>query len=253
MTLYHGSNRIGQIFVGSQRIKQVYHGAQLVWSATGEGEVIFEASTAGDSVIGIPVSGVYEIIAVGGGGGTVVANGYGKYNKGGYFGSSTGAAGGSGALAIGRFRLSAGQQLNVTVGSKGGDVYDQVGSGTHYITCDNGGQSKVLLSGGVLVSAGGGGGGYTDNTANNNYYSSPRAGSGGTATVDSSAISRSTTNGNNGTASHAGWDYSISVTGGASVYNGYGKATSGTASPPFSHTFTNEGTAGYVRVKFIEY
>lgn len=253
MTLFKGSTRIGQIYRGSQRIKQVYKGSQLVWSAVGEGETIFESSTPGDSVIAIPVSGVYEITAVGGGGGTVTAVGGSTSGK---SRSCTGAAGGSGALCIGRFHLSAGQSLSITVGSHGEDKTDFCfggGSGTNYITCDNGGDSKVLLSGGALVVAGGGGGGYTDNRQNNNYYASPRAGSGGVATMDQSATQTTKTNGNKGTASHAGWDYSISVTGGSSVYNGYGKASSGSAWCPQGVSIDNTGTAGYVLVKFINY
>ena len=251
MSLFFGGNRISQIYHGGQRIKQVYNGAQLVWSAIGEDETIFESGTAGDSVLAIPVSGIYEIIAVGGGGGTVAAvGGDGRY------GACTCAGGGSGALGIGQFRLNAGQQLNITVGSKGGDKTDvclKSGGSDHYITCDNGGNSVVSSSGINLVSAGGGGGGYTDNTWNNNYYAHPRAGSGGTATVHSSATSSSTMNGNNGTASHAGWDYSVSVTGGASVYNGYGKASNGSAWPPTGTSISSVGSAGYVRIKFIGY
>lgn len=253
MRLFFNGNRINQIYHGGQMIKQVYNGSQLVWSAIKEGEVIFESGNVGDSTLSISVSGVYEIIAVGGGGGTVTAVGGSTSTV---ARSCTGAAGGSGALGIGQFRLNAGQQLNITVGSHGGDKTDFCfggGSGTNYITCDNGGDSKVLLSGDALVVAGGGGGGYTDNRQNNNTYASPRAGSGGTATIHSSAVSSSAMNGNNGTASHAGWDYSISVTGGASVYNGYGKASSGSAWCPQGVNIDNTGTAGYVCIKFIGY
>lgn len=255
MPIYSGSKPVRQIYVGNKMVRQVYLGSRLIWSAIQPDEVIFESSEAGDTQLKVPVSGVYEITCVGGGGGTVLGNGYGQYDRGGYFGSCSAAAGGSGGYGSARFRLNADQILSVSVGGIGTNQHVQVGESPSSgidVQCTPGGTSKVMLNGGYLVQANGGGGGFAHVQAQN-YYSSVSGGAGGSVLIDSTGTNVSQTNGNNGTASHAGWDYGVSVTGGASVYNGYGAASSGSCSPPFSYNFSTNTTGGYVRIKFISY
>lgn len=246
---YKGSTKIKSIYKGSSKVQKIYKGGTLIWMIYPENTVVFENSTAGTYTFNVEVSGTYEIISVGGGGGTVVAVGGDTSGK---ARACTGAAGGSGGLGIGQFNLVSGNVLSITVGKYGGDKTDFCSGNVNYITCDNGGTSSVVLSGTTLVSATGGTGGYTDNRMNNNYYASPKAGTGGSATVASTSLSTTITNGKNGTASNRGWDYSISVTGGESVYNGYGKSSSGSAWCPLGFSLDNTGTGGYVRIKYIK-
>ena len=217
--------------------------------------IVFESDIPGDYQVGLEFPGRYEVVCVGGGGGTVVANA--AYSN---FGSSTGAGGGSGAYAYAIFNLPFNKTLEVSVGKKGEDVYDLVtGAGPdHYITCETGGTSRVVLDNITLISGTGGVGGYTDNRHNNNNHASPSAGDGGTAYVDSSAITYDTRNGNSGTAAHAGWDTAISVKGGSSVVDqnkfwgkDYGRASSGAAYPPFNYSFTDVGIGGYVKITYL--
>ena len=67
----------------------------------------------------------------------------------------------------------------------------------------------------------------------------------------STTVSQSISNGNSGTASHAGWGYSVSVQGGASKYNGYGKASNGNAWPPTGTNIDGTGTAGYIKITAV--
>ena len=97
-----------------------------------------------------PEAGDYEVIAVGGRGGSC------NNNRGGY-----------GAKASGRFRLSEGDRLNIVVGGKGGDCnseYVSAGVGTMYSGAGGAGATYVELekvtskTPELLLAAGGGGG-----------------------------------------------------------------------------------------------
>ena len=92
----------------------------------------------------VPEAGDYELIAVGGMGGSC------NNNRGGY-----------GAKASGRFRLSEGDRLNIVVGGKGGDCNSKVGlhsggggAGATYVELE-----KVTSKTPELLLAAGGGGG----------------------------------------------------------------------------------------------
>ena len=82
----------------------------------------------------VPEAGDYELIAVGGMGGSC------NNNRGGY-----------GAKASGRFRLSEGDRLNIVVGGKGGDCNSEV------IGPSSSGETKTMYNG-----AGGAGGTYVE-------------------------------------------------------------------------------------------
>lgn len=118
--------------------------ASLDDSPVKKGEVIFEKNIAGMYSVDIPIDGLYEIIAVGGGGGC------GQMALGGLqYTIAVSASGGSGAVIHGVFRISAGT-LSVIVGALGKSAPIST-AGTAAST--DGGATSV----GLLCSVGGGG------------------------------------------------------------------------------------------------
>ena len=111
-----------------------------------KGEVVFENATAGIYSVNIPIDGLYEVIAVGGGGGCgQMALGGTQYTI------AVSASGGSGAVVRGIFKISAGT-LSVIVGALGKSATIS-SAGTSAST--NGETTSI----GLLCSAGGGGAG----------------------------------------------------------------------------------------------
>lgn len=218
MPIYNGSQKLKDIYIGGTKIKKIYNGSTLVYTSSHytPGQVLFESSTGGTTTtLNLLDSGKYQVICIAGGGGSSR-----------YRGSlrSALAGGGSGSGFDIVFRLSKGN-YNISVG-EGGSHADG-GSGTA------GGNSSFGNSYSY-----GGGGGYT--SSNSEY-----GGSGGnTPLLTYSVISTNlNTAGNAGNAAHStsGGSYS----GGASVYNSYGKGGDGDIAHP------KNGNDGYVKVIYI--
>ena len=149
-------------------------------------------NVSGVYTIRITNSGYYAITLVGGGGAS--ASGLNSFGYGSYCG------GGSGAAFVGEVYLSVGSH-NLSVGGEGGNsvLYDENGN--------------------VLITAGGG-----TNGAMTNYNLDRAGGYGGVLTIVSGVQTQNVTvqtNGNNGGFGNANNPQS----GGASVYNGYGKGS----------------------------
>ena len=165
------------------------------------GYATYESGTPGTYNMTISQAGVYDIHLVGAGGGAARSWYYDRaYNI-------ARAGGGSGAYVKWWQYLAAGT-YSVTIGAGGaggGSVHANTSTG------GNGGSSSFLSQ-----TAGGGTGGVTG-FRGTVYGTSATAGTGGTATTSFSSVS-----GNSGTAVANSWGVEPSITGGASVYSGYG-------------------------------
>ena len=207
-----------------------------------KGEIIFEKNVAGIYSQDILVDGLYEIIAVGGGGGCgQMALGGTQYTI------AVSASGGSGAVIHGIFRISAGT-LSVIVGDLGKSATIST-SGTAAST--NGGATSV----GLLCKVDGGGAGKAG-------WGNPVVQQGGAAgtviSYDKSALISSSviSNGNSGTFNR--WytgnrDGSVSTAVVQSPYPPYGSGSAGSATTRYSGgaSFTSSpGSAGYVKIMY---
>ena len=204
-------------------------------------QVVFEKAVAGTYTANIEANGLYEIIAVGGGGGCgQMALGGQQYTI------AISASGGSGAVVQGVFRLSAGS-LSIVVGALGASKDMNNVAGASPTT--NGGNTTV----GAICNVGGGGAGKAG-------WGNPVVQQGGAAgtviSYDSSALVSSTiiSNGNAGTFNR--WytgnrDGTISTSVVQSPYPPYGSGSAGSATTRYSGgaSFTNSaGSAGYVKI-----
>lgn len=216
--------------------------ASLDDSPVKKGEVIFEKNTAGMYSVDIPIDGLYEIIAVGGGGGC------GQMALGGLqYTIAVSASGGSGAVIHGVFRILAGT-LSVIVGALGKSATISI-AGTAAST--DGGATSV----GLLCSVGGGGRGKAG-------WGNPVVQQGGTAgtvvSYDKNALVSSSviSNGHAGTFNR--WytgnrDGSVSTAIVQSPYPPYGSGSAGSATTRYSGgaSFTSSlGSDGYVKIMY---
>lgn len=203
-------------------VKQVYKGSQLIWGYD-PSEVIFQSSTPGTYTVDIVTSGYYNVAVVGGGsGGAYVYSS--KFSDG-------RASGGSGAGFVGIIYLTAGSHT-IKVGAGGsGKAYETNGQSS--ATSTAGGQSAIDS---IIVANGGG------SAKARIHGATQTAGSGGTLSYDSSKVQSYSLakNGNAGTTI-----YNSNITGGASVYGGYGKG--GNA----GNSYTTSGSNGYVLISAV--
>lgn len=203
-------------------------------------QVVFEQATAGSYTANILAAGLYEIIAVGGGGGCgQMALGSVQYTI------AVSASGGSGAVVRGQFRLSAGL-LPITVGALGTSA-NIATAGTAAST--DGGTTTV----GTICSVGGGGGGKAG-------WGNPVVQQGGTAgqvnSYDSVALITPIliSNGNAGTFNRwytANKDGTVTTSVIQSPYPPYGSGSAGTAVTCYKNAASfssNPGSAGYVKI-----
>lgn len=203
-------------------------------------QVVFEQATAGSYNATILAPGLYEIIAVGGGGGCgQMALGSVQYTI------AVSASGGSGAVVRGQFRLPAGT-LPITVGALGTSA-NIAAAGTAAST--NGGTTTV----GSICSVGGGGAGKAG-------WGNPVVQQGGAAGVvnsyDSTALVSSIliSNGNAGTFNR--WytgnkDGTATTSVVQSPYPPYGSGSAGSAVTRYKSAASfssNPGSAGYVKI-----
>ena len=204
-----------------------------------EETVIFENSLPGNYSINIPINGLYEITAVGAGGGCAMLADY--------VGCAYifNAAGGSGGYIKGIFNLQAGNYIG-TVGALGESSYTNTSS---TVSSETGGNSCFEN----IINANGGNGGFV------NFQSSLDGGNGGTTSHDTTYLipnSLTQSNGNTGATNRVystanGRTETIIVPQTASVYNGYGAGTGGTSTAANGKNFSHEfylGTNGYLKV-----
>lgn len=203
-------------------VRRVYKGSQLIWGYD-PSEVIFQSSTPGTYIVDIATSGYYNVAVVGGGsGGAYVYSS--KFSDG-------RASGGSGAGFVGIVYLTAGVHT-IKVGAGGsGKAYESNGQSSATSTA---GEQSAIDS--IIVANGGGSAKARIRGA------SQTAGSGGTLSYDSSKVQSYSLakNGNAGTTI-----YESNITGGASVYGGYGKG--GNA----GNRYTTSGSNGYVLISSV--
>lgn len=209
------------------------------------GKVLFESSVPGTYSYTFPRKTKCGIICVGGGAGGFASKlGYGP--DGNVLWGNMAYSGGSGAYSYTERVFEKGENIRIYVG-KGGDAYHSSGnygavtpsSPTLYLTLVNGTSSGVFIIDAYITTrilyAGPGEGGwwYLSNPDDPNSITA-RPSYGGNGTVG----------GNSGTVTTYGID---SVTGGASVYNGYGVGGNATRG---NWAATNGGN-GYVKIYII--
>lgn len=194
------------------------------------GELIFESSTPGIYEIELLTAGIYEVYCIGGGAGALRNN----LSNSKYTFRQVSIAGGSGAGYIGRLFLSEGK-LSISIAS-GGTGQAFTNNSLNY------GVNTAALAGGTssigtFVSAGGGKSGSTGRDQMNPSY----GGSIPTVNVEES-ITILKTGGNTGECQNR---TTTSVSGGASVYENYGKGGDVIGTSP------QHGSAGYVKIVYL--
>lgn len=233
MPAFIGSTKVKDFYIGSVKLKELYCGSIKIWSGKlPVGTVVFESSTAGTYSIDIDRDQDFRIIAVGGGSGGT----YNLDNSGDHMEKQGSASGGSGAYLEFVKTLQKGS-YTVTVGAggaKNGGFHD----GSSFPS-GAGGDTYMSLNGTDLFKCGGG----TSATALYATTFRGSAGQGGSNTLPSEYITiEENTVGNNGSSKVA---YS-NLSGGASVYNGYGAG--GSSQSDYRWGNSTAGTAGYLKI-----
>lgn len=210
-------------------------------------QVVFESSTPGSYTLNLLAAGTYRIICVGAGGGAAAVSTY-KLNSNPsdpWHNAQAVAGGGSGGYSQSTVSLSAGAHyIQVGSGGAGSSGYNDTGSAVS-LTGSTGGGSTFDST--ILAYPGGGGYAYAKSTSSS-HDRSATGGGGGPGT---------TTNGNAGSAdshgSNSAYSGTITASGGASVYGGYGTGGSASATGMNNHPTANNGGNGYVKVTFVSY
>lgn len=209
--LYIGNIRIDDIRSGTTQVKEVYKGSDKIYEYVQHGLVLLNTSTAGTYTVNVPYDCTVHIDLVGGGGGGHVLNqGASRFVS----------SGGSGAYVTGEIDVVAGE-YSIVVGNGGTGRNGSSDAG-------NGGSSTCFGQ-----TAGGGGGGK-NTTA-------------GTAGVASTTLTGQS--GNAGTVKPKYGSSSVSVSGGASKYGGYGRG--GNASLSDGSSIYENGVSGYCKIYIV--
>lgn len=219
MSITINNDNIKDVYKGSIKIAKIFKGSELLYLSQmyPAGTVLFENSAAGTYTLNVTKQTFADIILVGGGGGGATSS----WSS----GNGSGAGGGSGGYSkIEKVLIEAGE-YTVVVGAGGSRAtafeHTRATAGTggtssfmNY-TAEGGTGGDCALQAGIVI-AGTGGVGLTQN-------------------------------GNNG---NAGTGYNTTFTGGASVYNGYGKGGNGCATNPGGSLIgnTTNGGNGYVKI-----
>lgn len=214
--LYKGSTLLKKVYKSSTLVKKIYKGSTLVWQDApyNVNTVIFEQATPGTYQVNLLGAGSYEVYCVAGGG---QGGGYGYRQSGDTYTIFCG--GGSGSAFVGVVKLPQGI-LSITVG-------------------DNASSKNSLI--GNLVSTYGGGNPYKTSS----HGAAPGAG-GAIPTISTQIVSQQiNSKGNDGPITNK-----TPNSGGASLYNNYGKGGDGTGSVGTSANMilTTVGTTGYVKI-----
>lgn len=229
MTVYFGSSKIKDIYWGSTKIKEIYRGSKLVYSSMSikPDTVIFESAVAGNYNVEILVNGIYEVYCIGAGAG----GGSGYKFKSGAFQHCT-LTGGSGAGFIGEIELTRGN-YQITVGEGSNNAGDN-NSGNYSVNA--GGNSSIDN---LIISYGASGSTASGGSSSWSYNIST---GGDTPTINVPIISSTlNTSGNNG----VHYDSTGHASGGASVYNEYGKGGDANFGD-----YAYNGADGYIKIVF---
>ena len=213
--LYKGSTLLKKVYKGSTPIKKIYKGSTLIWQDLPYdiNKVIFEQATPGTYQVNLLGAGSYEVYCVAGGG---RGGGYSYRRMGDTHRIFCG--GGSGSAFVGTVKLPQGI-LSIIVG-------------------DNASSRNSLI--GNIITTYGGGDPYKISTYN------AAAGAGGAApTVNTQIVSQQiNSKGNDGPITP-----NTSNSGGASLFNGYGKGGDGSGgSRQDVVMYTSVGNNGYVKI-----
>lgn len=202
-----------------------------------DGQILFESDTGGDSgTLELKTDGIYEIVCVGGGSGCSLTSHIG------YGGASV--SGGSGAGFDLKLRLNKGT-YNYYVGKGSIGVYNDselVAERRKLTTSENGENSYF----GNNIAYGAGGATSTYRSGNDLVV-----GSGGAMPSISDSIVETilNTNGNDGLS--AWTNQAGTLAGGASVFDDYGKGGGVSWTYQYYSRTLENGTSGYIKVKFI--
>ncbi len=217
-TIKWGNSSIKNIYWGSTPVKEVWYGSNKIWSNCPytPNQVLFESSTPGTYSLNILTDGVYEVYCIAGGSGGAAYHVYGyKWYS---------ASGASGSGYIGNLKITQHTyQIVVGRGSSGKHNSSEKISDAENSSISN-----------VVTSYGGKGGKAVDDRT--------QAVGGDIPTIFTQEISFTLKQrGNNGTID----DDSDLCSGGASLYNGYGKGGDVNI-----FDYVNDGTNGYVKIIF---
>ena len=200
---------------------------------------ILDTAEPGEGTIVIPYTGIYEVLAIGGGGGAAALKDYGSSIHGGSDYETAG--GGSGALLHLLYRFEENQTLTYTVGAGG--------TGVTYATTSNSESATIVANPGTSTTvqgyliAGSGSGGQTSTNYNINA-----GGAGGTYSYSGESWVRDRQFGNTGAAVHHNRTASYAE-GGAATYLDYGKG--GNARSSSEGRWAETGTNGYVKIVYL--
>ena len=217
-TIKWGNSSIKNIYWGSTPVKEVWYGPNKIWSNCPytPNQVLFESSTPGTYSLNILTDGVYEVYCIAGGSGGVTKHLI--------LNNNPTASGASGSGYIGNLKITQGT-YHIVVGRGSSGKY---GRNEKVSDAENSSISNVVTSYG-----GKGGKPYNDQT---------QAVGGNIPTIFAQEISFTLKQrGNNGIIANYAGVYS----GGASLYNGYGKG-----GDVRTRNYANDGANGYVKIIF---
>lgn len=218
-TIKWGNSSIKNIYWGSTPVKEVWYGSNKIWSNCPytPDQVLFESSTPGTYSLNILTDGVYEVYCIAGGSGGATMRMVKWFT----------ASGASGSGYIGNLKITR-NTYQIVVGDGSSGKYKS----TERVS--NAGNSSVSN---VVTSYGGKGG-----QASNSLSENSRAIGGDIPSIYVQEISFTLKqSGNNGTITNQSGSYS----GGASLYNDYGKG-----GDVYTNHYANDGANGYVKIIF---
>ena len=215
-TIKWGNSSVKNIYWGNTPVKEVWYGSNKIWSNCPytPDQVLFESSTPGTYSLNILTDGVYEVYCIAGGSGGTTIHLLQRWPT---------ASGASGSGYIGNLKITQNiYQIVVGSGSSGKyNINEKV---------SDAGNSSVSN---VVASYGGKGGAWDPQT---------KAIGGDIPSIYVQEMSFTLKQrGNDGITANKGGSYS----GGASLYNGYGKG-----GDVYTNHYANDGANGYVKIIF---
>lgn len=225
MTLYKGSQKIGNVYKGGTNISKIYKGSQLIYSylAFPIGTVLFDNATPGTYSLTLP-AGTYEVYVIAGGGGASARR---------YVRNRNGSGGGSGSGFIGYIRITSKISAEIAVGAGGTGAFTQ---GYAAVKGADGGNSYI---GGLVTCYGGK---ARESNYSGQYNDAAGGGAGGAApTINTTIVSQTLNRAGNVGQSRTNTEQ---APGGASIYNNYG----GGGMAGADQYYANPGTNGYVKI-----
>ena len=214
-TINWGNSNVKDIYWGSTPVKEVWYGSNKIWSNCPytPDQVLFESSTPGTYSLNVLTDGVYEVYCIAGGSGGATWHVMTNWRT---------ATGASGSGYIGNLKITR-HTYQIVIGG---------GSSGKYNTTKKVSDAENSSISNVVISYGGKGG-KADGT---------QAIGGDIPTIFVQEISFTLKqSGNNGIVTGKSGSYS----GGASLYNGYGKG-----GDVYTNNYANDGANGYIKIIF---